>query len=76
MVWKASELYQDRSTALERGYVLADKAYEIDPHVISPYKDLVASSTTYTEFSFKHVQVRLWIEQCTCTYAESNFKQI
>ena len=74
MVWKASELYQDRSTALERGYVLADKAYEIDPHVISPYKDPVASGTTYTEFNFKHVQVRLWIEQYTCSLILNKYR--
>ena len=29
----------------------------------------------YTEFNFRHAQVRLWIELYTCTNAESDFKQ-
>ena len=64
VAWKVSELYQDRSTALERGHTLADKTCEIDLHVINPYKEPIASSATYSEFTMLQLNPLLWRGSC------------
>jgi hypothetical protein len=38
VVFKASKIYRERIKYMgENGYILADKAYEIDRHIISDY---------------------------------------
>lgn len=62
-VFKSSPLYRDIQRFFTQDeYVLADKAYALERHVITPYKDPIAKRPTHSAFNYALSTPRVRIE--------------
>jgi DDE superfamily endonuclease len=61
--FKATSSYQRRRELMSSNeYVLADKAYQLDKHIITPYKLPIARQLPYKAFNIAHSKQRIRIE--------------
>lgn len=61
--FKASSLYRDRQKLLnDSEYLLADKAYQLDKHLITPFKQPYPHHSQYSTFNKAHSRQRIRIE--------------
>lgn len=61
--FKNTPLYRNiRNHFLPDQYILADKAYALERHIITPYKEPIAKQPTYTAFNSVLSSHRIWIE--------------
>ena len=61
--FKASTFYQQRRELMDSDeYLAADKVYQLDKHVITPYKLPIARRPAYKAFNKAHSEQRIRIE--------------
>jgi DDE superfamily endonuclease len=61
--FKASSFYQQRQELMNNDeYILTDKAYQLDKHIITPYKQPIARQPSYKAFNKAHSKQRIRIE--------------
>ena len=61
--FKASTFYQQRRELMDSDeYIAADKAYQLDKHVITPYKLPIARQPSHKAFNKAHSKQRIRIE--------------
>lgn len=61
--FKGSLLYQQRSLMMaDHEYILGDKAYQLDKHLITPYKLPIARQAECKAFNKAHSNERIYIE--------------
>jgi DDE superfamily endonuclease len=61
--FKATSFYQRRRELMSSSeYILADKAYQLDKHIITPYKLPIARQPSYKAFNLAHSRQRIKVE--------------